>query len=111
MRGEMIEKVKSLLQKPNSPETLAIVARCKVSCRNWSIFCLAEGAGGKARMKLKEIAAKYEGKILVSWEGYEDKAKTIPKFSHRHLVADWLRKNGYTVVELEPITRKRKILG
>ena len=59
----------------------------------------------------EEIAAKYEGKILVSWEGYEDKAKTIPKFSHRHLVADWLRKNGYTVVELEPITRKRKILG
>ena len=54
-----------------------------------------------------EFPAEYDGKILVSWEGYEDKAKTIPKFSHRHLVADWLRKNGYTVVQLDPITRKR----
>ena len=60
MRREMPENVKSLLENPNSLETLAIVARCKVLRRNWNFFCLAEGAGGKARMKLKEIAAKYK---------------------------------------------------
>jgi len=57
-----------------------------------------------------EIAARYDGKILVSWEGYEDKKKTIPKFSHRHLLADWLRKNGIEVEELAPMARKRRIL-
>lgn len=55
-----------------------------------------------------EIAAKYEGKILTAWEGYADKEKTKLKFSHRHLIADWLRSYGYEVKELEPITRKRR---
>lgn len=58
----------------------------------------------------KDIAERYEGKILVSWEGYEDKDKTVLKFSHRHLVAEWLRKNGFEVEELEPMSRKRRIL-
>lgn len=58
----------------------------------------------------KEIAARYEGRILVSWEGYEDKAKTVLKFSHRHLIAEWLRKNGFEVEELYPMARRRHIL-
>lgn len=57
-----------------------------------------------------EIAAKYDGKILTSWEGYEDREKTKLKFSHRHLIAEWLKSNGFGCEELEPITRKRKIL-
>lgn len=57
-----------------------------------------------------EIAERYAGKILTSWEGYEDKAKTVRKFSHRDLVAEWLRKNGYEVEELAPMTRKRHVL-
>lgn len=56
-----------------------------------------------------EIAEKYDGKILTSWEGYEDKMKTIPKFSHRHMIADWLRQRGFEVEELPPAPRRRKI--
>jgi len=55
----------------------------------------------------KEIAEKYDGKILTSWEGYEDKMKTIPKFSHRYMIADWLKRRGFNVVELAPATRRR----
>lgn len=57
-----------------------------------------------------DIARRYDGKILVSWEGYEDKAKTIPKFSHRHMIAEWLAKNGFECMELEPMTKKRRVL-
>ena len=57
-----------------------------------------------------EIAAKYDGRILTAWEAYEDKEKTKLKFSHRHLVADWLRSYGFEVRELEPMTRKRKVI-
>jgi hypothetical protein len=56
-----------------------------------------------------EIAAQYDGKILTAWEGYEDKEKTKLKFSHRHLIADWLRSNGIEVCELPPATRRRKV--
>lgn len=58
----------------------------------------------------EEIASRYDGKILTSWEGYEDRDKTIPKFSHRHLIAEWLRKHGHEVRELEPMPRKRSVL-
>lgn len=58
----------------------------------------------------RAIADKYDGKILTAFEGYEDRAKTRLKFSHRHLIADWLRKNGFRCEELEPMTRRRKIL-
>ena len=61
-------------------------------------------------LDVKTVAAKYDGMILTSWEGYEDKQKTVLKFSHRHLIAEWLRKNGFEVKELEPMTRKRRIL-
>lgn len=61
-------------------------------------------------LDVKAVAAKYDGMILTSWEGYEDKQKTVLKFSHRHLIAEWLRKNGFEVKELEPMTRKRRIL-
>lgn len=54
------------------------------------------------------IAAKYDGQILVAWEGYEDKEKTVLKFSHRHLIAEWLRNCGFQCEELPPMTRKRK---
>ena len=57
-----------------------------------------------------EIAERYDGKILTAWEGYEDKEKTKRKFSHRDLIADWLKKNGYEVEELSPMARKRHIL-
>ncbi len=57
-----------------------------------------------------EIASRYDGKILVSWEGYKDKAKTVRKFSHRDIIADWLRKNGHEVEELAPMPRKRHVL-
>lgn len=57
----------------------------------------------------REIAEKYDGKILTSWEGYEDKMKTIPKFSHRHMIAEWLRHNGFEVVELPPAPKRRKV--
>lgn len=56
------------------------------------------------------VANKYSGMILVSWEGYEDKARTVLKNSHRHLIADWLRSNGFECEELQPIPRKKKIL-
>ena len=55
-----------------------------------------------------EIAAQYDGMILTAWEGYEDKEKTRLKFSHRHLIADWLRSNGIEVRELPPMSKKRK---
>ena len=58
----------------------------------------------------KAIAAKYDGMILTAFEGYEDNERTKLKFSHRHLIAEWLRKNGFEVRELEPMTRKRKVL-
>ena len=32
----------------------------------------------------EDIARKYDGKILVSWEGFEDRKHTVLKFSHRH---------------------------
>ena len=57
-----------------------------------------------------DIARRYDGKILVAWEGYEDKMKTIPKFSHRHMIAEWLNRNGFESKELEPMTRRRNIL-
>ena len=57
----------------------------------------------------KEIAEKYDGKILTAWEGYEDKEKTKLKFSHRHLVAEWLRGFGIEVCELPPESRKRRV--
>ena len=57
-----------------------------------------------------EVAMKYDGKILVAWEGYEDMEKNILKFSHRHLVSEWLRRNGYEVTELDPVPVKRKVL-
>ena len=56
-----------------------------------------------------EIAEQYDGKILTAWEGYEDKKKTVLKFSHRHLIAEWLKANGYEVCELPPAPRKRKV--
>ena len=58
----------------------------------------------------EEIASLYDGKILTSWEGYEDRGKTILKFSHRHLIAEWLRKHGHEVMELDPMPRKRRVL-
>lgn len=57
-----------------------------------------------------EIANRYDGMILVSWEGYTDKEKTVPKFSHRHLIAEWLRKNGFECEELDPMPRRKKVL-
>ena len=54
----------------------------------------------------EEVARRYDGLILTAWEGYEDRERTIPKTSHRHLVADWLRGNGFECEELEPMTRK-----
>lgn len=57
-----------------------------------------------------EFAQKYDGLILTSWEGYEDKAKTKLKFSHRHLIAEWLKRHGFECEELDPMPRKRKIL-
>lgn len=50
-----------------------------------------------------EIAAKYDGMILTAWEAYEDKERTKLKFSHRHIIAEWLRNAGYEVQELEPL--------
>lgn len=55
-----------------------------------------------------EIAAQYDGLILTAFEGYEDKARTRLKFSHRHLIADWLRRSGFACEELEPMTRRKK---
>ena len=57
----------------------------------------------------QEIAAKYDGKILTSWEGYEDKEKTILKFSHRHMIAEWLRSHGIEVCEIPPAPKRRKV--
>lgn len=56
------------------------------------------------------VASKYDGQILVAWEGYEDKEKTMLKFSHRHLIAEWLRHNGIRCEEIPPMTRRRKVL-
>ena len=56
------------------------------------------------------MAKRYDGQILVAWDGYEDKEKTRLKFSHRHLIAEWLRRNGIACEELAPMPRKRKIL-
>lgn len=58
----------------------------------------------------EEVAKRYDGQILVAWEGYEDKEKTKLKFSHRHLIAEWLRRNGIACEELAPMTRRRRIL-
>lgn len=55
-----------------------------------------------------EIAAKYDGKILTAWESYEDRDKTKLKFSHRHLIAEWLRSRGFEVEELDPITSRKR---
>ena len=57
-----------------------------------------------------EVAARYDGKILVAWEGYEDKDKTVLKPSHRHIIAEWLRKYGHEVQELVPVPARRRIL-
>ena len=57
-----------------------------------------------------EIARKYDGKILTSWEGYEDKAKTRLKFSHRHLIAEWLRGHGFQCEELTPAPRRPRTI-
>jgi len=56
-----------------------------------------------------EIAAKYDGKILTSWEGYEDRKHKVLSFSHRHLIAEWLRKNGIEVMELPPAPKRVKV--
>ena len=78
----------------------------KISVRRFSqIYCGRFGV-----LDPQAIAEKYDGKILVSWEGYEDKDKTVLKFSHRHLIAEWLRRNGFQCEELEPMPRRRKIL-
>jgi hypothetical protein len=57
-----------------------------------------------------EIAAKYDGMILTAWEAYEDKARTVPRMSHRHLIAEWLRSNGFKCQELAPAPRRKKTL-
>ena len=57
-----------------------------------------------------EIARKYDGMILTAWEGYEDRNKLIPRMSHRHLIAEWLRENGFQCEELVPMKRKRRVL-
>lgn len=57
-----------------------------------------------------EIAAKYDGMILTAWEAYEDKERTKPRMSHRHLIAEWLRGNGFQCEELAPAPRRKKIL-
>lgn len=54
----------------------------------------------------QQVLEELDGKILVTWEGYSDKGKTRLKDSHRHLVADWLRRNGGSVQELPPSPRK-----
>lgn len=56
----------------------------------------------------KTVAEKYDGKILVAWEGYEDKEKTVLKPSHRHIMAEWLRRHGFPCEELPPMARTRK---
>lgn len=48
----------------------------------------------------EDIAREYDGKVLVSWEGYEDRKKTKLKFSHRHIVSEWLRKAGFECREM-----------
>ena len=48
----------------------------------------------------EDIAKTYDGKILVSWEGYADRKKTRLKFSHRHIVAEWLNKAGFECKEV-----------
>ena len=53
-----------------------------------------------AVLDARDIAERYAGKILTAWEGYEDRKKTKLCFSHRHLIADWLRSRGYDVEEL-----------
>jgi hypothetical protein len=58
----------------------------------------------------EEIASRYDGKILVAWEGYEDKAKTVPKFSHRHMIAEWLKKNGFQCEELAPAPKRPRTI-
>lgn len=55
-----------------------------------------------------EIADRYAGNILVSWEGYLDKEKTVPRFSHRYLIAEWLGRYGFECEELPPLPRKKK---
>jgi hypothetical protein len=47
-----------------------------------------------------QIAREMDGKILVSWEGYEDRKKTRLAFSHRHIIAEWLRAAGHECAEL-----------
>ena len=50
----------------------------------------------------EDIARKFNDKILTCHEGFEDKARTIPKFCHRHIVARWLREAGIRCDEIEP---------
>ena len=58
----------------------------------------------------KEIANRYAGMILVSFRGYDDKKRTKLRNDLRHIIADWLRKNGFECEELEPMSRRKKIL-
>jgi len=46
-----------------------------------------------AKLDPIEIGRKLEGSILLCYEG-------PGKFCHRHLVAEWLRKAGFRVVEI-----------
>lgn len=46
----------------------------------------------------EEIAERYDGKVLTSWEGLNRDG--TQKFSHRHLIAEWLRNNGFECEEL-----------
>lgn len=55
----------------------------------------------------EDVYRKYDGKILVAWEGYVDKDHTVIKFSHRHLISEWLNGNGFACEELPPAVKCR----
>lgn len=46
-----------------------------------------------SRLDAQQVGEELEGKILLCYEKAGD-------FCHRHLVADWLRQNGFSVSEL-----------
>lgn len=46
------------------------------------------------KLNPKVVGSLLQGKILLCWEGSK-------KFCHRHLVAEWLRNNGFEVKEIE----------
>lgn len=51
-----------------------------------------------SRLNAKEVAARLEGKVLLCYEGEG-------KFCHRHIVAEWLRREAG--VEVEEIAEKK----